>query len=117
SVYEVINSDLKKQSFFSDKSYLLFGSETINEQLNGQHFMLKPEAFFQLNTYQADKFYQKMEELAALTGNEVVIDAYAGIAPISHYIYKKAKKVYAIELNKDAAASAKLSLDKNKITN
>lgn len=117
SVFEVVNSDHKKQSFFTDKSFILYGKETIDETLNGHHFMLKPEAFFQLNTYQADKFYQQMESFAALSGTEVVIDAYAGIAPISHYIHKKAKKVYAIELNKDAASSAKLSLNKNQITN
>src|SRR5690606_6002603 len=109
SIYEVVNNQEEVMSFFTEESYLLFGKQKINEMLHENQFTLKPEAFFQLNTYQADKFYQKMKEVSNLTGNEVVIDAYAGIAPISHYIYQDAKKVYAIEINKDAVESAKES--------
>ena len=117
SIYEVINTDLKRQTFFTEESQMIYGKEMIEEKLNQFHFLLKPEAFFQLNTSQADKFYQKMAELADLKDNEIAIDAYAGIAPVSHYIASNAKKIYAIELDSRATASAKLSLQKNNIHN
>ncbi|WP_025724889.1 23S rRNA (uracil(1939)-C(5))-methyltransferase RlmD [Acholeplasma granularum] len=116
SVYDVINSEVK-QSFFTNKTKLIYGKETVDESLSGFKFSLKPDAFFQLNTTQADKFYKKMVELSEVSENDIVIDAYAGSAPISHYIADKAKKVYAIEINKDAATSAKISLNNNNIRN
>ncbi len=117
SIYEVVNTDQKRQTFFTEESFMIYGKEMIEERLNDYQFLLKPEAFFQLNTSQADKFYQKMAELADLKDNEIGIDAYAGIAPVSHYIAAKAKKIYAIELDSRATASAKLSLKKNNINN
>jgi len=58
-----------------------------------------------------------MKRLAQLKKHEVAIDAYAGIAPVSHYIAKDAKHVYAIEIDAKACESAKLSLKENKIDN
>lgn len=117
SVYEVMNEDMKKMGFFTDQKRLVFGKETITEVLNQQTFILKPEAFFQLNTAQADVFYLEMKRLASLKPHEVAIDAYAGIAPVSHYIHDQAKKVYAIEMDPSACESARLSLEKNGIKN
>ena len=117
SVFKVISKPTKKNPFFSDKPIKLFGKDTINEKLNAYKFDLKPEAFFQLNGNQADKFYLKMKELADLKKHEVAIDAYAGVAPVSHYIANDCKKVYAIELNESSCESAKLSLKENGIDN
>lgn len=117
SVYEVLQPDIKRQTFLNKNSNLLYGKESINENLGGYEFTLKPEAFFQLNTYQAHHFYEAMKTLAKLSKNDVVIDAYAGIAPISHYIHSYCKKVYAIEINEESALAAKASLIKNNIHN
>ncbi len=116
SIYYVIN-DFHKQSFFTEESILIYGKQTIEEKLQKFDFSLKPDVFFQLNIVQADKFYQMMETLADLKGHEIIIDAYAGIAPISHYMHKKAKKIYAIETNEEAFLSAKNALEKNQIFN
>lgn len=117
SVYEVMNGDLKKPGFFTDEMNLIAGKEVIFERLNDQTFMLKPEAFFQLNTEQAHQFYLEMKRLAQLKKHEVAIDAYAGIAPVSHYIASDAKHVYAVEIDATACESAKLSLKENGIDN
>lgn len=117
SVYEVMNEDMRKMGFFTEQKRLVYGKETITEILNGHEYILKPEAFFQLNTTQADLFYQEMKRLAQLKPHEVAIDAYAGIAPVSHYIHDQAKKIYAIEMDPSACESAKLSLEKNGIKN
>lgn len=117
SVYEVLNPDLKKVGYFTEDIRLIYGKQMIKEILNGHEYYLKPEAFFQLNTKQADVFYQEMKRLAALKRHEIAIDAYAGIAPVSHYIHDQAKHVYAIEVDQASCDSAKLSLEKNGITN
>lgn len=117
SVFEVVNNDVKNQTFYAKESHLLFGKHTINEELDGNNYMLKPDTFFQLNTTQAEKFYKKMVELAQLNTDEVAIDAFVGVAPISHYIHKNVKKVYAIEINKEVSDTAKEALDINNVTN
>jgi 23S rRNA (uracil1939-C5)-methyltransferase len=117
SIFEVINPNLKKMGFFADEQRLVYGKETITEILDGKTYQLKPDAFFQLNTAQAHVFYQEMKRLAKLKKHEVAIDAYAGIAPVSHYIHEEAKQVYAVELDQAACDSAKMSLEKNNITN
>jgi 23S rRNA (uracil1939-C5)-methyltransferase len=105
------------QNVFSNDKKCLYGKETMQEKLNNSTFLIKPEAFFQLNVPQAHIFYQKMHELATLSKNDIVVDAYAGIAPISHYVYQDAKHVYAIEIDHSACESAMLSLKSNQIRN
>lgn len=117
SVYEVINPDLKKVGYFTEDMRLIYGKQMIKEELNGHEYYLRPEAFFQLNTSQADVFYNEMKRLAELKRHEIAIDAYAGIAPVSHYVHDQAKHVYAIEVDPASCDSAKLSLEKNGITN
>lgn len=117
SVVEVKNSDLKKPGFFAEDTKLLYGDLLIEETLADFRFLLRPDAFFQLNTPQANQFYLEMRRLADLKPYETAIDAYAGVAPISHYIFDAAKHVYAIEIDASACESAKLSLEKNNITN
>ncbi|PKK93466.1 MAG: 23S rRNA (uracil(1939)-C(5))-methyltransferase RlmD [Tenericutes bacterium HGW-Tenericutes-6] len=117
SVYEVMNADLKKPGYFTEDIKKLYGKDTIIEKLHGFDFVLKPEAFFQLNTEQADKFYLEMKRLANLKPHEIAIDAYAGTAPVSHYIYQEAKHVYAIEIDEMSVESARVSLKENNITN
>ncbi len=117
SVHQTLHPDMKKMGFFGDNIELIYGKDTIEEELNGHRYQLKPEAFFQLNTPQAHKFYQEMKRLSGLKPHETAIDAYAGIAPVSHYIYQDCRQVYAIEIDKSSCESARLSLEKNGITN
>jgi 23S rRNA (uracil1939-C5)-methyltransferase len=117
SVFEVINKDLKSIGYFTEEMRLIYGSETIEEELDGTRYVLKPEAFFQLNTLQAHKFYMEMKRLADLKSHEIAIDAYAGIAPVSHYIHDQAKHVYAVEIDSASCDSAIQSLGKNGIMN
>jgi 23S rRNA (uracil1939-C5)-methyltransferase len=117
SVFKVLSKPNKKNPFFSDAPIKLYGKDTIQAKLDGYTFDLKPDAFFQLNTPQAHKFYLKMKELARLKKTEVAIDAYAGVAPVSHYIAKDCKHVYAVELDESSCISAKKSLNENGIDN
>ncbi len=117
SAFKVIENKRQSVGFFNPSLTKLYGKDTINERLSSFNFELKPEAFFQLNPSQANKFYMEMKRLAQLRKNDVVIDAFAGSAPISHYIAGECKQVYAIEIDKEACDSARISLAKNNINN
>lgn len=117
TVVEVMNHDLKKPGFFTNEMKVLYGNMEMLESLGNYQFLLRPDAFFQLNSEQADVFYGEMRRLAALRHHEIAIDAYAGVAPVSHYIHEDANHVYAIELDSASCESAKKSLEANHITN
>ncbi len=117
SVYEVVNKDFKKITFFTKQMHLLYGLKTLDEQIGEFSFQLRPNAFFQLNNAQANQFYLTMKKMAQLSKDQVVVDAYAGCAPVSHYIANDVKKVYAIEIEQASCQSAIDSLKTNKIKN
>lgn len=117
SVFKVFDRKGQKVGFFNDSLRKIKGRDTITEKLGDHEFELTPEAFFQLNPAQAHKFYKEMVDLADLKKYHIAIDAYAGSAPISHYIADKCRKVYAIEVDKKSCESARLSLKKNTINN
>ncbi len=116
SVFRVLEKK-GAHEFFNDSLMKVTGSDLITETLNEQIFMLEPDAFFQLNTTQAHVFFKTMRDMAKLNKSDIVMDAYAGSAPISHYIAADCKKVYAIEANEASVKSAKRSLKENHIKN
>ncbi len=117
SVFKVYEKKYQNVGFFNKTLAKLYGKDMIGEELGGFKFELKPDAFFQLNPSQADKFYQEMVRLADLKKYMVAIDAFAGTAPVSHYIADKCHQVYAIEIDKQSCDSAKASLKQNGISN
>lgn len=116
SVYQVVQPDIR-YSFFNEQMELIYGKEEIELSLGGHSFHLTPDTFFQLNTTQAHKFYEQMKKLSNLQASDIVVEAYAGIAPISHFIGNDAKHIYAIEYQSSKAQSAIKSLKENNIDN
>lgn len=80
-------------------------------------FKIAPLSFFQTNSYQAPVLYQKVAELAGLTGNEVVHDLYCGTGTISLYLAPLAKAVHGMEYVEDAVADAMENARMNGIGN
>lgn len=67
---------------FGDKTVHLWGEDKLEETLGGLRFSLSPRAFFQLNPEQTVKLYGAVQEAAALSGGELVVDAYCGKRPL-----------------------------------
>src|SRR5688500_16329671 len=61
---------------------VLWGEETIEEQLCGLRFRVSPNAFLQTNSAMAERLYGIAGEYAGLTGSETVWDLYCGIGTI-----------------------------------
>ena len=100
-----------------DKYILKSGNKNIAEKMNDFIFYTSPSAFFQVNTFQAIKLYDKVKEYASLTGKENVLDLYCGTGTIGIYLAKDAKKVYGIEINEDAIKDANYNKKINNIKN
>ena len=96
-----------------NKTRVIHGKPNIKDSLGALSFNVSAQSFFQVNSEQAEKLYNKALEYAALTGNETVVDVYCGTGTISLYMAKHAKKVYGIEIVAPAIEDAK----KNAVAN
>jgi 23S rRNA (uracil1939-C5)-methyltransferase len=85
---------------FSGKGYII-------EKLEDFSFKIGPKSFFQTNTEQAERLYQTVRTLAALTGTETVYDLYCGTGSIGIFLSNLAIKIIGIELIPEAVADAK----------
>lgn len=116
ALYYVIN--LKKNETFHDLETILFyGKDFIEEKINNLSFRLGPKSFFQTNTHQTEKLYEKALEMAQLSGNEIVYDLYCGTGTITNFIAQKAQKAIGIESIKEAIDDAKVNAELNHIIN
>lgn len=101
----------------SDEFITLYGRETINDYIGEFVFNISPLSFFQVNPVQTEILYKKVLEYAGLTGNQTVFDAYCGTGTITLFLSKMAKKVYGIEIVKQAIENAKINAMLNKVEN
>lgn len=103
----------KSSVVFGPKTTILWGEDRLDETLGDIQFSLSPRAFFQLNPEQTVKLYDAAKEAAALTGKELVVDAYCGTGTIGLWLANDAKEVRGVEVIaeavQDARANAKYS--------
>ena len=116
SVVQNIN---KKQTnvVMGSKTRVLYGAESIKDSLGSLSFHISAQAFFQVNSEQAEKLYNKALEFAALSGKETEVDDYCGTGTISLYLARHAKQVYGIEIVAPAIENAKKNAEENKCAN
>ena len=88
------------------QSITLYGKDTIIDQLTDSTFKISDQSFYQINSEQTEKLYNKAIEYAQLTGNEVVLDTYCGIGTIGLYMAPHAKHVYGVEVVPSAIEDA-----------
>ncbi len=114
----VLNVNNKNTSMvLGEKEHVLYGKGYIEDRLCGRTFRISSKSFYQVNTVQTQKLYEKAIEYAGLTGKETVIDAYCGIGTIGLAAAEYAGKIIGVELNqaavKDAVVNAKINAVKN----
>jgi 23S rRNA (uracil1939-C5)-methyltransferase len=101
---------------------LLFGKPTLKEKLNidDQHFLtfeIAPQAFFQVNTFQAEILYREVLKIVQKKSPDVVFDLFCGTGSIGMFVSKHAKKIIGIELNEEAIKVAEKNAEENNIQN
>ena len=93
------------------------GKSTIRDTLGTLKFNISAQSFFQVNSEQAEKLYNKAVEFAGLTGKEIVFDVYCGTGTISLFLAKHAKAVYGIEIVPPAITDARRNAEDNHCDN
>lgn len=113
----VQNTSSSDKLMLGNKEHILYGNGKIQDVLCGCKFTISPKSFYQVNPQQTEILYKKAIEMAQLTGDEIVIDAYCGTGTIGILASKYAKRVVGVELNPDAIKDAKENAQLNKRTN
>ena len=95
----------------------IYGDGYIEDILGEYTFKISPLSFYQVNPVQAEKLYNLGVEMAQISKEDTVFDLYCGIGTISLFMAKYAKKVYGIEIVKEAVEAAKENAKINGVTN
>jgi 23S rRNA (uracil1939-C5)-methyltransferase len=98
-------------------STLLWGDDAIEEELLGQRFRVRPNAFLQTNTAMAERLYELAISFAGLTGSETVYDLYCGTGTIGLAMAPHALSVWGVDISEESIACALENLDLNQIGN
>lgn len=102
------------------KAIHLYGEEAVTETLNGISFSLRPEAFFQVNTKQAEKLFSIVEawttEAIATSPKKQALDLYCGSGTIALHLARQGVEVTGVEIVPEAIDEARASAIKNDIS-
>lgn len=103
------------------KQRLIYGRKFIREYINSgkkekiitHRFNISPTSFFQTNTKQAEKLFNKVIEMANAKDNEVIFDLYSGTGTVAIMLAKFARKVYSIEEERESIDDARQNAKMN----
>ncbi len=100
-----------------EKEKVLYGKGFIKDSILGINFNISSKSFFQVNPVQVEKLYSKAFELAHLTKEDNLLDAYSGVGTIGMIASSRVKSVTCVELEKSAHRNAVRNAKENGITN
>lgn len=100
-----------------DKNAAIVGRGYITDVLGDYIFKISPMSFYQVNPTQAEALYNIAIEKAQICKDDIVCDLYCGIGTIGIFASKFAKKVYGIEIVKQAIEDAHINAKLNNIKN
>ena len=116
SLFQGINTKRNPVSLMPEKLRPLFGPEKIEMKVGSYRLKLSPQAFFQLNRFQAERIYGDVGELIK-DRKKLIVEAYCGIGAISLYLHDKAERIIGIEVIEKAVADAEENARLNHIEN
>ncbi len=98
--------------------YRLYGPGFILDRLCGLSFRISPQSFYQVNSVQTETLYRTALTFAALSGGEVVLDAYCGTGTIGLVTAKHgAAQVLGVDTEASAIHDARENARHNGVEN
>ena len=114
----IINVNTKNTNVvLSNKNIIIYGNGYIEDKLGTYTFKISANSFYQINPIQTEKLYNLAIKKANLKKEDIICDLYCGIGTIGIFASKYVKKVYGIEIVKEAIEDAKENAKINKIDN
>ncbi len=89
----------------------LYGNDFLNEKIRGFTFYIHPNAFFQTNSYQAEKLVDIIYKLSA--GGDYLLDLYSGVGLFSIILSEKYNHVIGVENDEHSIYSANINMEKS----
>jgi len=119
SVVGVIHNvnDQRGNVIWGAQSFSLAGEDLLVERFGSLDLGFPGNVFSQANSATAGKIYEKIVELAALTGTESVVDLYCGVGAIALHLAAAAKQVWGVDDSESSVAAAVQNSRRNGISN
>lgn len=116
SLHYIINT--KRNDSLGDQEVIHYaGKPYIVETMEDLEFRIGPKSFYQTNSRQALRMYQKIREYADLQGDETVYDLYTGTGTIALFLAHHCRRVTGIEYVPEAIDDARKNASANHIEN
>ncbi len=116
SLHYIINT--KRNDSLGDQETIHYrGKPYIVETMEDLEFRIGPKSFYQTNSRQAFRMYQKIREYADLQGDETVYDLYTGTGTIALFLAHHCHRVTGVEYVPEAIEDARENASVNDIKN
>jgi len=93
------------------------GEPVLEEHIDEFRFRVSPFSFFQTNTLGAARLYSVVRDYVGLTGRETLLDAYCGTGSIGIFCSGGARRIFGVEIIRDAIWDARTNAALNDIQN
>jgi len=114
----VNNINLKRaDTAIGDYEKVYSGEGYITDYIGKNLFRISANSFFQTNTFQAEKLYDKAAEYAELKDDDVIYDLYSGAGTIAIYLSGERRKIYGFESSEPAIKDALINTKLNNAVN
>ena len=107
----ILNKIIKNKDFKCNEKSKIIG------KLSNFKFIISPLSFFQVNTDQTIKLYDKILEVLEPNKDDNLLDLYCGTGTIGIYVANKVNKVLGVEIVKDAIHDANINKKINNVNN
>ncbi len=106
----------------ADEMKILYGTDSIKEELLGLKFNISTFSFFQTNTLGAEVLYETVREFIGDIRSDnpngpVVFDLYSGTGTITQMMAPVSSKIYGVEIVEEAVIKARENAKINGLTN